>query len=118
MIIIDTAFHITFAEYGERPILACIGKCKKAWWLEDFENRDKKLCPMCGSDVHPAIEDVHYKILSKANRNLKYSDFKKIVVMPNHEKIKIKELLKSGVNVTNLSLVKPAFEEKARKKWC
>lgn len=118
MMIIDTPFHITFVEYSGEPILACVGNCKKAWWSEDFEKRDQSVCPMCGSKVQPAFNNVHYKILNKANRELKFSDFKKVVAMSHKEKLKIKHFLQSGIKISNLSLVKPTFEEKARKEWC
>ncbi|WP_240224589.1 hypothetical protein [Rheinheimera hassiensis] len=118
MIILDTAYHITFDEHSSKPEIACTGNCRKAWWKSDFANKHISLCPLCGGSLCEAVEKVHYNVLSSANRPLRLSDFTSTTDVPHREKLSIKALLKGGAGINNLSVVKPAFVEKARAEWC
>lgn len=118
MIILDTAYHITFDEHSNKPEIACTSKCRKVWWKSDFANRPKNVCPLCGGSLCEAIEKVHYKVLNSAKRPLRLSDFTSTTKVPHRDKLSIKALFKGGAGIYNLSVVKPAFEDKARAEWC
>ena len=119
MIILDTAFHITFDARYSNPEIACTGNCKKVWWLSDFDGRDAEICPQCGSsDLCEAIAKVHYSVVNSANRPLKLSDFTSVTAVPYKDKQSIKNFLQQNGGINTLSVVKPAFVEKARKEWC
>lgn len=116
MYIIDCPFHIIFSNDNEEPIFACVTKCKKSWWQSDIETPNT--CPLCKGELCEAVKDVHFRVLNHANRDLKYSDFKRITTMPNQDKHHIKEWLAKGAIIANLGMVKPAFEAKAKAEWC
>ena len=117
MFIIDTPYHVTFTSYPEPPICACTGNCKKSWFKDELENQTDS-CPMCASILEPATNGVHYKVIAKANRSLKISDFKKEYGLSHKEKSMIKEALQKGIEVGCISLVKPKFVSKAKAEWC
>ena len=118
MNIVDTAYHLTFSDETTLPAYACVGKCKKIWWEADFKGRDESVCPLCSGGLTSPTDGVHYKILSSANRKLRLSDFKKFAQISSTEKTNIKSILANGGHISNLSIVKPAFEEKALHEWC
>ena len=119
MIVLDTAFHLTFDGKNTKPELACLGNCKKVWWQSDLENRPENTCPLCGHQgLTKAIEKVHYKILTSANRPLRLSDFTDFTKVTHKDKQFVKGFLANGGGIDNLSIVKPAFIEKAKAEWC
>ena len=118
MRIIDTAHHISFSDQNTAPQYACIHQCKKVWWDVDFDDKPKDSCPMCGGDLVEAIEKVHFNVLYAANRDVRYKDIKKIMQIPQKEKLQIKQYFDIGAKLNNLSFIKPAFNKKARNEWC
>lgn len=119
MIIIDTPYHITFDYRTTNPVIACTGKCRKVWWLSDFERRDSTICPQCGSSgLCEAVEKVHFSVLNRADRALRLGDFTSATKVNSKDKAAIKGLLEKGVVIEGLGVVKPAFIEKAKKEWC
>ena len=118
MIIVDSPFHVTFSSFSEPPTFACNNKCKKIFWGYDLDNRSKEICPQCGGEICSAVEGVHFTVLSRSNRDLKFSDFKKYADIDNDEKKHIQKFIDSGVNITHLSTVKEKFQERALKEWC
>ncbi len=118
MVIIDSPFHISFTGHNELPTIACVGKCKKTWWPIDLEDVAKDVCPMCGSVTSAAMEGVHYSVLARANRDLRYKDFRNFSVLTAQEKEELKAYISSGAKVSHVSAVKKAFEEKAKLEWC
>lgn len=118
MIIVETPHHITFRYLQDMPIAACTGKCKKVFWKTDIENdAATKKCTHCGDTITDAVNDKHFTVLSKANRNLKLSDFKKVGVIKSSDKKQIQAYLALNAKVMHLSLVKPQFEQKAISEW-
>lgn len=119
MIIIDTAFHLTFSCANEKPKYSCTGKCKKSWWEHDFDMRPTMgLCPQCQSGLTTAIVGVHFNVLKNDARNLKIDDFKEFNMMSEADINSINQQLKSGIKITHLSKVKDKFIGKALKEWC
>ena len=118
MLVIESAHQITFCDENDLPTLACVDKCRKVWWESCLENKPKDACPLCASRLVSAHKDVHFNVLANANRGLRFSDFKKIKQMNRRDKVAIKELMERKVRISNLSLVKPAFEAKAKAEWC
>lgn len=118
MIIIDTPFHITFRSLQDLPIFACTDKCKKVFWETDMEDEISKYkCSTCGGLMTEAVSKVHFKILSKANRNLKLSDIKAYANLNNTDKKRLQQYLEMGSKIMHLSYVKPQFEKKAITEW-
>lgn len=109
---------MSFTEYNDLPVVACVGKCKKSWWSVDLKDRDKDTCPLCGSAVSQAVEGVHFTVLSRSKRALKYKDFKKYSTMTAREKEELKSFISSGAKLSHISVVKKAFEERAKQEWC
>jgi hypothetical protein len=120
MIIVDTPYHVTFDNHETKPILACVGKCRKVWWNEQLSLQGKSLrCPQCGStNLDQAVEKVHYKILSIANRVLRFSDFEIISKTDPESWMQIKSFFEKNVVIDHISVVKPAFVDMAKKQWC
>lgn len=118
MTIIDTPFHVTFTNQTEKPVYACTGNCKKSWWSWDLEKRDKNTCPQCHGGLTEAVEMVHFKVLRKANRVLRTSDFKDFISLPSEQKKEIKEMISKKWHMDHMSFVKPKFQEKALREWC
>jgi hypothetical protein len=118
MIIVDTPFHVTFRSLCDLPTFAGTGKCKKVFWESDIETDEAKVkCKQCGSGITNAVNETHFKVLSKGSRNLKNSDFKKYGVVNNSEKKQIKSYLAMNAQIMHLSLVKPDFEKRAIAEW-
>lgn len=120
MIIVDTPFHITVSSLTKKPKYACIGKCKKAWWMEDFK-KDTRSCPQCGDEITSAVEGVHFKVIKKEKRDLTALDLKKLEEKPGEDIVdfeKLESLLKNGVQFSHYSKVKNKFIERAKKLWC
>jgi hypothetical protein len=118
MIIVDTPFHITFSSLCDLPIYACIDKCKKVFWESNMkEEANKEKCSMCDGILTKAVDGVHFKILSKANRNLKLSDIKAYNVINNSEKKALQSYLAMDAQIMHLSYVKPQFEKRAIAEW-
>lgn len=118
MIIVDTPYHITFDELADLPVFACTGKCRKVWWPNILKDRPAGICPLCGGALCEAVEKVHYSVLARANRSLKLSDFQSVQKMDHRDKQTVKGLLAGQTVIHNLSMVKPAFVEKAKNEWC
>jgi|GEM_PF-2190179 len=116
MIIIDTPFHITFRSLNDDPGIACLGHCRKVFWTTDIESKHE-LCLQCGGAMSAAILGTHYKVLARAERNLKRSDFKKYGLTKSDFISQIKDCLSKQGKVMHLSFVKPAFEERAKALW-
>jgi hypothetical protein len=118
MIIVDTPFHVTFRSLCDLPTFACTGKCKKVFWESDIESDEAKVtCKQCGSSITNAVNNVHFKVLSKGSRNLKISDFKTYGVVKNSEKKQVQSYLAMNAQIMHLSLVKPQFEKHAIAEW-
>ena len=117
MIAIETKHHVAYSSSSEHPYKACAGKCKKAWWKFDFETRSSKRCPQCGGKLKPATESKHYTVVAHEDRELNVSDF---AHYQNHDggPLVTPELMRSGMNLQHVSIVKPEFVEKARSEWC
>lgn len=116
MQVIETKYHFTFTDYSGLPIYCCADKCKKAWWQNDIKTTSHE-CPQCGSQLKSAVENADFKVIQTANRPLKVSDMRKFGGMSNADKKRLQHLIQRGVQITNLGLVKPEFEEKAKKEW-
>tara|TARA_R110002049_G_C9168792_1_gene561674 strand:- start:3649 stop:4041 length:393 start_codon:yes stop_codon:yes gene_type:complete len=116
MIIIDTAHHITFSSFSEIPVLACVGKCKKIFWKDDIQKETEK-CPQCDCEITDAVQDVHFNILSKADRNLKLSDFKQHVPLTHTDKQQLKSYFSIDAIIQHMSIVKSEFEQFAVSEW-
>lgn len=118
MLTIDTPFHVTFSDSREKPVYACVGKCKKSWWISDLEDRSKSQCPQCAGELVEASENVHFKVLRSANRSLKLSDFEAFLALSYQEKQELKKIAASKIYIGHLSYVKHKFEKKALQEWC
>lgn len=118
MIVIDTPYHVSFDDSQDCPTLACSGRCKKAWWVNLLPNAGSTVCPLCNGPLCEAVEKVHYNVLAKANRKLKLSDFTGAAQINHSDKLSIKKVITSGAHISNISIVKPKFVEKARSEWC
>jgi len=118
MIIIDTPYHVTFSNTSKLPTQVCVGKCKKSWWEHDLKDRGFQKCPQCGGMLDKAVENVHFKVLSKYNRKLKLSDLKKFNSLDPKEESTMRDHLNSGMKIHHLSRVKKKFQEKALEEWC
>jgi hypothetical protein len=118
MIIVDTPYHVTFDELAELPEFACAGKCRKVWWGQMLKDYPAGKCPLCSGELCRAVEKVHFTVLARANRSLKLSDFQSVQKMDTKDKQTIKNLLAGKSVIHNLSMVKPAFVEKAKAEWC
>src|SRR5690554_5950738 len=114
MIITDSPFHITFSSQHETPSQACVGKCKKVWWAIDLANRVAGICPQCGGSLQEAVEGVHFKILKQSKRGLKAKDLRPYTT-DEAELSRIIDLINKGAHIGHLSMVKPAFEAKAKR---
>ncbi len=118
MIIVDTPFHVTFRSLSDLPTFACSGKCKKVFWESDMENEEAKVkCQQCGDNITCAVCNVHFKVLSIGNRNLKASDFKKYGDIKHSEKKQLQSYLAMNAQIMHLSQVKPKFEKRAIAEW-
>jgi len=117
MIIIDSPYHIIFSCLNENPIFSCVGKCKKSWWLRGFLNLSKEFCPLCHGDLTDAVEKVHFTVLKSSKKQLSLNDFKQFYTLDREDKDYVNTLLKSNVDISNLGVVKKAFEEKAKQDW-
>lgn len=116
--VIDTQHHTTFDGHSTKPELACQGLCKKVWWHSDMKNRPQGICQLCGGQLIPAIEKKHYTVIAMANRPLKASDFTAHSNPSHKDKQFIKDFIKNGRGIDNLSVVKKTSEQLARETWC
>jgi len=88
------------------------------FWESDIENEEAKLtCHQCGDTIANAVRDIHFKVISISNRNLKISDFKKYGDLKSSEKKKIQSYLAKNAQIFHLSQVKPKFEKRAIAEW-
>jgi hypothetical protein len=119
MIIIETTHHFTFSSESELPHFSCTGVCKKAWWPNDTIPAIQKTqgCPACGGQLQSALEGLHYTVSKKASRPLNINDFRTTLPMDKNDQAQVEKLLSSRVTITNLSVVKPEFEAKAKSSW-
>jgi len=117
MIIIDSPFHITFSDINEKPLYACVEKCKSVWWPSDVD-KDEMICKKCGGKIEKAVEKVHYKVLRKNDKRLSLNDFKNnLSNLSREDKELIKSKLGGKEKVGLLCIIKPKFLEKAKKEW-
>jgi hypothetical protein len=102
----------------DRPSKACVSKCKKVWWDFDLSDHSDSVCRHCGGLLSNAVEDVHFKVVKSAKREVfKSKDFISLHKYMDQDAINKITNLGPGQGIKHFSLVKPAFVDKAKNQW-
>lgn len=100
MTTVATRHHFIYSSSNEMPLYACKGKCKSVWWEYDIPRisvLSALNCPKCNGQLKLA-ESTDYQLIDTPENMQQHID-------------------KHGAKINTFSVVKPEFEELAKKGW-